>query len=859
MMREPLFSSRVAAGIGRVPAEPGRVAAVLGPTNTGKTHYAVERMLAHGSGMMGFPLRLLAREIYDRVVLLRGAGAVALLTGEEQIGSDTARYVIATVEAMPIQRRFAFLAVDEIQLCADRERGHVFTDRLLHARGEEETLFLGSDTIRPLLRQLVPEAEIVTRPRFSILRHVGSVKLNRLPRRSAAVAFTAADVYTLAEVMRRQKGGAAVVLGALSPRTRNAQVALYQSGEVDHLVATDAIGMGLNMDLGHVAFAQLHKFDGRQDRRLTAAEIGQIAGRAGRHMADGTFGTTNGSGPLDERIVEAVEQHQFLPLKRLRWRNSDLDFTSLQALNESLDADPPALGLIKVRDALDDRSLGMLARRDDISARARGTAGVRLLWQVCQIPDFRRTLTDAHLQLLVKVFRHLTDDAAVLPADWVGSMIARQDRMDGDIDTLVGRIAHVRTWTYLSHRAGWFDDPLHWQGVARAVEDRLSDALHERLTQKFVDRRTAALLKSLRERGELAAEIDPSGEVVVDGHSVGTLEGFVFTLGASGLEAEHRLFAGAARRAVARHLDRLAADLVKEPDSAFKIAGTRIVWRDAVVATIRPGPLRLRPAVAVTATDELTTKARLAIERRLEARLLAWLEERLGPLLALDAASRSEALSAASRGIAYRLVEAFGALDAAEAASLVRQLTSADRREVARFGVRLGVHHIYLPALLKPAAQEALALLVALAKGTAAWQPAAGRVALRGDELPADQAALAALGFRRIGGLALRVDMVERVAAQLRRLARDEVLFSLPGELISATGLGRDEFLELLPGLGFRAAAPAAGDASASVIHIRRAKPRRRPSAAHRKERAQAGPSQSPFAVLARLKSAASV
>ncbi len=845
-------------------ADPGRVAAVLGPTNTGKTHYAVERMLAHGSGVMGFPLRLLAREIYDRIVLLRGAGAVALLTGEEQIGSDDARFVIATVEAMPIHRRFAFLAVDEIQLCADRERGHVFTDRLLHARGEVETLFLGSDTIRPLLKQLVPEALIITRPRFSILSHVGPVKLNRLPRRSAVVAFTAADVYTLAEVMRRQKGGAAVVLGALSPRTRNAQVALYQSGEVDHLVATDAIGMGLNMDLGHVAFAQLRKFDGRQDRRLTAAEIGQIAGRAGRHMADGTFGTTNGSGPLDERIVEAVEAHQFLPLKRLRWRNGQLDFTSLDALHESLDADPPAAGLIKVRDALDDRSLGMLAGREDIRARARGVAGVRLLWQVCQIPDFRRTLTDAHLQLLATVFRHLTSDAAVLPTDWVGSMIARLDRMDGDIDTLVGRIAHVRTWTYLSHRAGWFDDPRHWQGVARAVEDRLSDALHERLTQKFVDRRTAALLKSLRERGELSAEVDPSGEVVVDGHSVGRLEGFTFTFGASGLESQHRLFAGAARRAVARRLDRLAAELVKEADSAFTVVGSRIVWRGAAVATIRPGALRLRPDVAVTATDELTTKARLAVERRLEARLTRWLADRLGPLLALDTASRSEFLSAGSRGIAYRLVEAFGTLDAAEAAGLVRQLSAADRREVARFGVRLGVHHIFLPALLKPAAQEAVALLVALASGTVAhdtsvWQPAAGRVALRGEELPADHAALAALGFRRIGGLALRVDMVERVAAQLRRLARDEVLFALPGELISATGLARDEFRELLPGLGFRAAAPAEGEGSSTVIQIRRAKPRRRASAAHRKKRAQAGPGPSPFAVLARLKLAASV
>lgn len=840
-----------------------RVAAVLGPTNTGKTHYAVERMLAHATGMMGFPLRLLAREIYDRVVAIVGQEAVALITGEEQVGPETARFVVATVEAMPVHRQVAFLAVDEIQLCADRERGHVFTDRLLHARGYQETLFLGSDTIRPLLKSLIPEAEIITRPRFSILSHAGSTKLNRLPRRSAVVAFTAAEVYQLAEVMRRQKGGAAVVLGALSPRTRNAQVAMYQSGEVDHLVATDAIGMGLNMDLGHVAFAQLQKFDGQETRRLTAPEIGQIAGRAGRHMADGTFGTTNGCGALDERIVEAVEAHQFLPLKKLRWRNSDLDFRSLEDLAESLDADPPAKGLIKVRDALDDRSLAILGRRDDIRDRARGRAGVSLLWQVCQIPDFRKTLTDAHVHLLITVFKHLTDDAAVLPSSWVGAMIARLDRTDGDIDTLVSRIAHVRTWTYLSHRREWFDDPLHWQALARAVEDRLSDALHERLTQKFVDRRTAALLRSLRERGELAAEIDAAGDVLVDGHPVGALEGFVFTLGAQTLQGgelatENRLFAGAARRAVARQLNRLAAELVHDPDEAFAVAGNSLYWRGAEVASLQPGPSVLRPALAVTATDELAVKARLAVERRLAGYLERWLDSRLSPLLALERASRSGAISAAARGIAYRLVEGLGALDAGDAATLTAGLSNGDRRDLARLGVRLGVHHIYLPALLKPAAQEALALLVALAKGTAPYRPAAGRVALRRGEWPADQATLAALGYRPMGETALRVDIVERVAARLRQLAREAGDFPLPDELVSAAGLAREEFLDLLPSLGFRVERPAAPvDAvpAQGDIRIRRAKPRRqRPSPEHRKVQARQGPSQSPFAVLAHLK-----
>ena len=499
----------------------GRVVAVLGPTNTGKTHFAVERMLAHRSGMIGFPLRLLAREIYDRIVAIKGSRACALITGEEKLGSEEAAYVVCTVEAMPMQRQVAFLAIDEIQLAADHERGHVFTERLLHARGSEETMFLGSDTIRPILRRLVPEAEVIGRPRFSILSFAGDSKLHRLPRRSAVVAFSAAEVYSLAEVIRRQKGGAAVVLGALSPRTRNAQVAMYQAGEVEHLVATDAIGMGLNMDVAHVAFAQLSKFDGIEQRRLRVPEMAQIAGRAGRHMANGSFGATNGCEPFEPREIEAIEGHSFAPLKSLRWRNSELDFADVESLAASLDRAPPLDCLVKVRDAIDHRSLIFLSRRDDIRAAATSEERVRLLWQVCQIPDFRKTLTDAHLHLLATVYRHLTAGRGVLPNDWVGNMIAQLERFDGDIDALVTRIAHVRTWTYMSHRASWLIDPKHWQERAREVEDRLSDALHERLTQRFVDRRTSALMRSLRDRDEHAAVVDATGEIAVDGHPVG--------------------------------------------------------------------------------------------------------------------------------------------------------------------------------------------------------------------------------------------------------------------------------------------------------------------------------------------------
>src|SRR5215472_1657132 len=429
-----------------------RLVAVLGPTNTGKTHYAIERMLGHQTGMIGFPLRLLARENYDRVVRAKGARAVALITGEEKILPPNPAYFVCTVESMPLDRAVDFLAVDEIQLCADPERGHVFTARLLHARGLAETMFLGADTIRPLLRRLVPEAEYIARPRFSTLTYTGAKKVTRLPPRSAVVAFAVADVFELAELVRRQRGGTAVVMGALSPRARNAQIGMFQAGEVDYLVATDAIGMGLNMDVDHVAFARIAKFDGRGPRRLTASEIAQIAGRAGRHMSHGTFGTTAEQDLLDPDIVEAVETHRFDPLERLYWRNARLRFESLGALLRSLDERPRVPGLVPAREADDHLALQALAKIPDIAATASHPDAIRLLWEVCQIPDFRKVMSDTHARLLAQIYRHLVGRSGRLPSDWVATQVARLDRNDGDIDTLMARIAHIRTWTYIAHR-----------------------------------------------------------------------------------------------------------------------------------------------------------------------------------------------------------------------------------------------------------------------------------------------------------------------------------------------------------------------------------------------------------------------
>ncbi len=825
-----------------------KVVAVLGPTNTGKTHFAVERMLAHRSGLMGFPLRLLAREVFDRIKAHKGARQVALFTGEERLGPADAPYVVATVEAMPLDRRFAFLAVDEIQLCADDERGHVFTDRLLHARGAEETMFLGSDVMRPLLRRLVPEAEVVTRPRLSTLSYDGEKKLTRLPRRSAVVAFSAADVYQLGEVVRRQRGGAAIVLGALSPRTRNAQVELYQSGEVDYLIATDAIGMGLNMDVGHVAFAGLAKFDGRRRRKLLPREVAQIAGRAGRHVQNGTFGTTAGLGELPEELVEAVEGHSFSPLEQIRWRNAELDFRSVGRLLHSLDAEPGRRCLVRTRDALDHRSLALMARRDDVRAMAEDPAAVQLLWQVCQIPDYRKTLTDAHLHLLGAVFTHLVAGAGVLPNDWVAQMVGRLERTDGDIDALVNRIAHIRTWTYVSHRHAWLQDARHWQERTRAVEDKLSDALHERLTQRFVDRRTAALMKKLRLDGELEAHVAATGEVEVDGHAVGRLEGLRFAMAATEAEAERRAVAMAARRVVGHTLRKRVAALLDDRAEAFALAADgRVLWQGEAVGRLAAGATPLRPSLRPLWDESIVNGTATALRQRLEGFVDERITTALEPLARLEALHRAADAPAAVRGLAFLLLEGLGTADAADAGELVAALDDAGRQRLADAGVRFGVHAIYVQALLR---QEPLRLRRLL------WQlhhpheplPHPGATSLVADPR-VGAAGYRAIGYRLLRGHALRVDIAERLAQTLRQGTRDGRAYTPGAELGGLTGLKRHELDTVIQALGYRRL-PGDGAARFRRINRRGVEPHRQPRPAR--------PSgHGAFAVLARLKAPA--
>jgi len=796
---------------GAASAEAARVVAVLGPTNTGKTYLAIERMLGHRSGMIGFPLRLLARENYDRIVALRGAKAVALITGEEMIVPPSPSYFVCTVEAMPVDRAVAFLAVDEIQLAADPERGHVFTDRLLHARGLEETMLLGAETVAPLIRKLVARAEFIGRPRFSQLSYAGAKKLVRLPPRSAVVAFSVAEVYSMAEMIRRQRGGTAVVLGALSPRTRNAQVALYQSGDVDYLVATDAVGMGLNMDVDHVAFAGLTKFDGRAPRRLEAHEIAQIAGRAGRHRSDGTFGTTGTLDGIDPELIEAIENHQFPPLKAIRWRNAELRFESPEALLRSLDQRPPRSELMRVREGDDQMALAALARDSEIAALAKGRPAVELLWEVCRIPDFRKILSDAHTRLLGQIFRHLRSGPERLPEDWVAGQVARLDRFDGDIDALVSRIAHIRTWTYISNRPRWLKDPIHWQERSRAIEDRLSDALHERLTQRFVDRRSALLVRSLQSGGELLAAVGRDGAVIVEGHGVGDLRGFRFVPDTTACGEDGRALMSAARRALHSEIAARVRRLEAEPDAAFTLGADGVIrWNGAEVARLAPGPGPLSPAV-LALHDELLDPAQ---RERIQARLAGWLgpviAKPLGPLLRLAAAD----LSGPARGLGFQLVEALGELPRPAVAGLVAGLGREDRQALTALGVRIGAHRLFLPALVKPAAVPMRALLYAVRHQMAlpAPLPPAGRIAIAIDpRLPA--AYYPAIGYPPAGAWAIRADILDRFETALISGAPSARMI----------GVAESELPGILEALGYRQTTGADGGV------LWRARPARRP------------------------------
>ena len=778
------------------------ITAVLGPTNTGKTHFAIERMLGHRNGMIGFPLRLLAREVYDRVVAMRGPSVVALVTGEERIIPPRATYWICTVEAMPLDVATEFLAIDEIQLCADPDRGHVFTDRLLNARGLTETMFLGADTMCERIIELVPTVRIMRRPRMSTLTHAGHKKISRLPPRTAIVAFSVDNVYAIAELLRRLKGGAAVVMGALSPRTRNAQVALYQDGEVDYLVATDAIGMGLNLDVNHVAFAGTGKFDGRRFRDLMPNELAQIAGRAGRHVNDGTFGTTADAIPLDPELGEAIEEHRFAPIQKLQWRNANLEIGSVPALIASLERLPESPNLMSAREADDLATLRALWAQPETHDLIDGPRDVRLLWYVCQIPDFRKVAPAEHAYLIGKLYGYLHRGGRI-PDDYLAGQIERIDRTTGDIDTLSKHLAFIRTWTYVAHRTEWVIDADRWRTRTREVEDRLSDALHVALTQRFVDRRTSVLMRRLKERESLVAEINADGDLTVEGQHVGKLDGFRFQADPNASGEEAKTLQSAALAALAPQYQLAADKLYNAPDTEIDVTEQGgLMWGSLAVGKLVKGADVLQPAVAVFVDDEAGPE----VAERVKRRLSIWMERKIAALFEPLVAMRDdETLTGMARGVAFQLVEALGVIPRGAIADDINALDQDARGMLRKHGVRFGQFTIFLPLLLKPAPTRMRLVLWSLLEGLDEFPeaPPPGLVtvpAVKG----APKGYYARAGYRLSGERAIRIDMLERLADMLRN-QDGRGGFEGNADMLSITGLTLEQFADLMGGLGYLA------------------------------------------------------
>ena len=765
------------------------IGAILGPTNTGKTHLALEKMLQHKTGMMGFPLRLLARENYDRLSQKLGHGVVALITGEERIIPPHPSYWICTVEAMPLDREVDFLAVDEIQLAADYERGHSFTDRILNARGKVETLFVGAETIRPLLEQMIPGIDIITRPRFSNLSYAGHRKITKLPKRSAILAFSADDVYRMAEIVRQRQGGAAVVMGALSPRTRNAQVAMYQAGEVDYIVATDAIGMGLNMNIDHVAFAKLNKYDGRVNRPLRADELAQIAGRAGRHTSDGTFGVTEDVDDLADDLSYAVENHIFAPHTQLMWRNSDLNFANPAALLHSLEKKPPFPFLRRPQGLEDAAALAALLVDDEVKAKLGKPAELYMLWEVCQVPDFEKILSESYLRLLKQIYLHLVNNHGMLPEDYIAGQVERLNRSEGDIDTLTTRLGQIRTWTYVANRGGWLKDSAHWQHLTRKVEDHLSDALHDRLTERFVEKRAG-----IGPRGRLFCHVQDDNTVMVDGRRVGWFNGFLFNPDHEAKTLlETRDVLRTIRPALTHEAGLRAKALAEAGDDEISLnTKGELVWHRSVVGHIAKGGSLLKPSAEAIKSDWLQGDDCSRVEARLRVRVKNWFESTIGSLVRLP----NLKLSSPARGVSFQLVEALGCIQRKDVADLIAGFTKEDRIALGGSGVHLGSVLVWIDQLWTPEAMRARAMMWAVWNDQPIPPPPQGRSVPKG-EWP--KKVWHALGYAVMVGRAVRADVLEEVVSLLHQTPA-------PPEVNIARNLGipPSDLQDALKTLGYR-------------------------------------------------------
>ena len=779
-----------------------RITAILGPTNTGKTHLAVDTMLEYESGIIGFPLRLLAREIFDKCVSKVGSQNVALITGEEKIVPGKAKYFICTVESMPKNMLVDFIAVDEIQMCTDHERGHIFTDRLINFRGEKLTMFLGSHTMDRIIKNLIPNIEFVARKRYSKLTYSGYRKISRLNRKSAIIAFSVDDVYAIAELIRRQKGGAAIIMGSLSPRTRNSQVELYQSGDVDFLVATDAIGMGINMNIDNVSFSKFSKFDGKKTRRLNLSEISQIAGRAGRHINDGTFGTTGQCENLSADDVEKLENHQLEEIQKIFWRNSDLNFQNFESIINSLEKKPQHTFLTKIHDCEDEKIFKFMIKNQNDIKITNNKEIIKILWECCQIPDFVKKTYGQHIEVVKKVFTFLSLNKKRVPNDYMKEQLKGLDKYTGNIDALANRISNVRTWSYVSNKKNWVENQDYWIERTKNIEDKLSDKLHEELTRSFIDKRISILSKSLKQNIVLGTEITTKSEVIIDGQYIGKLEGLKLKLEfkSGSLDTDIKSLKKAARQAIAPELMRRANKIIKSEVLQLN-SDHKIYWMDNPIAYLSPGKNYLNPHINLIVDEAINIESKEKLKLFLENWIIKLIKTELFDLVNLDTKNLKNSYV---RALCFTLFENNGIVKRDLIDQITKNLSQEDRLNLRKRGIKIGRYHIFLPRMLKP---NAVTLRVTL------WKvffqdtelmvlPKFGLNFLK-SESKKNKKFLLICGFENFDKFYIRVDILERLFLKIIQISKSGK-FTVNSDMINLVGCNKENFTKLLKLMGYK-------------------------------------------------------
>jgi len=773
-----------------------RVTAILGPTNTGKTHMAVETMLGYESGIIGFPLRLLAREIFDRCVDKVGAEKVALITGEEKIIPKSPKFYICTVESMPQDMIVDFVAVDEIQMCADHERGHIFTDRLLHARGEKLTMFLGSHTMKSVISSLIDNIEFVSRERYSKLSYSGYKKISRLNPKTALIAFSIDEVYAIAELVRRQMGGAAVVMGSLSPKTRNSQVELYQSGDANFLVATDAIGMGINMDINNVSFSSLRKFDGKKNRKLNLSEISQIAGRAGRHINDGTFGITGECKQLTSDEIEKIEKHEINKVDFLYWRNSAINFDTLDNLIYSLEKKTSSEFLKRINDCEDEKVLKFLIKNDKDIKIKNSKDCVKILWECCQIPDFSKKAYGSHVEIVKKVFEFLTSKSEKVTNDYMKKQLEHLDKYNGNIDTLTNRISNVRTWSYVANKKNWTNNSDYWIERTKYIEDKLSEKLHEELTKSFIDKRISILSRSLKKDIALATEIKNENEVIIDGQYIGKLKGMKLELDlkSGSLKTDIKSLKKAARHAIAPELMRRANKIIS--NESIKISDdNKIYWMDNPIAQLSKGKNYLSPKLSLLLDEAIDLESKEKLQIDLEKKLYILIESELENLVNL---SKAKFENRYARALCYQLFENNGVIKREIINQMIKNISKEDRLNLRKVGVKIGRYHVFLPKMLKPSAVNLRIKLWKLyfPEDKNYTIPKSGLNFLK-NESKKNNKFLLICGFENFADFYVRVDILEKLFLKIIENSKNGV-FKADSDMINLIGCSRDNFSKLL-------------------------------------------------------------